>query len=64
MKNNNLEKFFNNIDIIQNGNLLFIARIIISEAIYQKEDKLLEDLLKILEITRPAPLLLRDFDDI
>lgn len=64
MKTNNLEKFFNNIDILQNGNLLFIARIIISEVIHQKEDKLLDALLELLKITRPAPLLLRDFDDI
>ena len=32
LKNENLRKLFGNIDIEQNGNLLFITRIIIYEA--------------------------------
>ncbi|MGJ0457050.1 hypothetical protein NG782_10160 [Aliarcobacter cryaerophilus] len=64
MKNENLRKLFGNIDIEQNGNLLFITRIIIYEAIVQKNEEIkLQKLLQLLNIKRPALLLVKDIDE-
>ena len=64
LKNKNVEKLFGNIDVAQNGNLLFIARIIIYEAVLDNQEAIkLEKLLQLLEIKRPAPLLIRDIDE-
>ena len=65
LKNENLRKLFGNIDIEQNGNLLFITRIIIYKSVLHKnEEIMLEELLQFLNIKRPAPLLVRDIDEI
>lgn len=64
LKNKSLEILFGNIDVLKNGNLLFIARIVISELIQLQKDKVLKDLLNLLNITRDTPLLLRDIDEI
>ncbi len=64
LKNENLRKLFGNIDIEQNGNLLFITRIIIYEAIVQKNEEIkLQKLLQLLNIKRPALLLVKDIDE-
>ena len=64
LKNKNVEKLFGNIDVAQNGNLLFIARIIIYEAIVQKNEEIkLQKLLQLLNIKRPALLLVKDIDE-
>ncbi|MCT7528504.1 hypothetical protein N5T79_05050 [Aliarcobacter cryaerophilus] len=65
MKNENLIKLFGNIDVAQNGNLLFITRMIIHEAVlHNKEVNKLGELLQLLKIKRPALLLVRDIDEI
>lgn len=64
IKNRELEKFFCNIDVQQNGNLLFIIRIILYETIQNKQENKLNELLELLEIKRSPLLLIKDIDEI
>lgn len=63
LKNKNIEKLFGNLNVTQNGNLLFIARIVIYEAILHNQEYKIDELLQLLEIKRPALLLIKDIDD-
>ena len=64
IKNRELEKFFCNIYVQQNGNLLFIIRIILYETIQNKQENKLNELLELLEIKRSPLLLIKDIDEI
>lgn len=63
MKNKNIEKLFGNLDVTQNGNLLFIARIVIYEALHDNQGYKFDELLQLLGIKRPALLLIKDIDE-
>ena len=63
LKNKNIEKLFGNLDVTQNGNLLFIARIVIYEALHDNQGYKFDELLQLLGIKRPALLLIKDIDE-